>query len=368
MKDDLFLLKKALTDYGAWSLAAYDVQKVLRHLDIFGFHLARLDIRQNSQYYEEALLDLVKTSMPETHEMLVKDQDAFRKFILDELDHNRPFITRPDLLESDKAREAVDTFRVLAGHIRNYSERALGNLIVSMTRNALGPFYGLPFCEGGRSFQFIQHRGWFVRLPVVPLFETIEDLKKSPEILDAFLSHPVTKNNLEYLRENRKRAVPVQDVMIGYSDSNKDGGILASTWYLYDAQVKLVEVGKKHGVDMRFFHGKGGTISRGAGPTHWFLKSLPDTSQNGLIRVTEQGETIERKYANKGNAAYNLELLLAGTTQRAVMTKHNPQKADSRLEALFAYMAEESYGAFKELTLHPSFIRFYEAGHPHRCN
>ena len=91
--------------------------------------------------------------------------------------------------------------------------------------------------------------------------------------------------------------------MIGYSDSNKDGGILASTWHLYDAQVKLAAVGKKHGVKIRFFHGKGGTISRGAGPTHWFLKALPDSTLNGLIRVTEQGETIERKYANKGKCS-----------------------------------------------------------------
>ncbi len=363
LKDDLNLLKKSLIAYGARSLAGYDVQKVLRHLDIFGFHLARLDIRQNSQYYEEALLDILKISMPDSHKTLVTDREAFREFILDELSHNRPFITRPDLLESDKAREAVDTFLILAKHILNYSERALGNLIVSMTRNPWDLFIVFLFMrEAGLSIH--TSRGMVCPLPVVPLFETIEDLRKSPEILDAFLSHPVTKNNLEYLRVSRNRALPVQDVMIGYSDSNKDGGILASTWYLYDAQVKLVEVGKKHGVVIRFFHGKGGTISRGAGPTHWFLKSLPDTSQNGLIRVTEQGETIERKYANKGNAAYNLELLLAGTTQRAVMTINNPLKIDTRQEELFTYMAEESYRAFKELTGHPSFIRFYEQATP----
>ena len=363
LTDDLNLLKKALVEYGARSLAGYDVQKVLRHLDIFGFHLARLDIRQNSQYYEEALMDIVKTSMPEMHKTLVKDKQVFRQFILDELSHNRPFITRLDLLKSDKAREAVDTFRILTAHIRNYSERALGNLIVSMTRNPWDLFIVYLFMrEAGLSNH--TKKGMVCPLPVVPLFETIEDLKKSPEILDAFLSHPVTKNNLEYLRVSRNRALPVQDVMIGYSDSNKDGGILASTWYLHDAQLKLVELGKKHGVDVRFFHGKGGTISRGAGPTHWFLKSLPDSSQNGLIRVTEQGETIERKYANKGNAAYNLELLLAGTTQRAVMTKNNPRTYDPKQEELFSYMADESYRTFKQLTTHPSFIRFYEQATP----
>lgn len=363
LSDDLRLLKKALVQYGAWSIASYDVQKVLRHLDIFGFHLARLDIRQNSQYYEEALLDIVQTSMPGIHSELVKDQEARRKFIVDELSQNRPFITRPDLLESEKAREAVDTFLSLSTHIRNYSERALGNLIVSMTRNPWDLFTVYLFMrEAGLSLHTA--KGMVCPLPVVPLFETIEDLRKSPEILDAFLSHPVTKNSLEYLRVSRDRALPVQDVMVGYSDSNKDGGILASTWYLFDAQVKLSEVGRKHGVDIRFFHGKGGTISRGAGPTHWFLKSLPGSSQNGLIRITEQGETIERKYANMGNAGYNLELLLAGITQRAVLAQNKPMEIDARQSELFSHMAEESYRVFKELTNHPSFIRFYEQATP----
>jgi len=153
-------------------------------------------------------------------------------------------------------------------------------------------------------------------------------------------------------------------VMIGYSDSNKDGGILASTWHLYNAQVMLAAVGKKHGVNIRFFHGKGGTISRGAGPTHWFLKALPDSTLTGLIRVTEQGETIERKYANKGNAAYNLELLLAGTAHQAVVNHLEQPESDPIRQILFSYMAEESYKAFKQLTLHPSFIRFYEQATP----
>lgn len=363
LSDDLNLLKRALVQYGAGSLASYDVQKVLRHLDIFGFHLARLDIRQNSQYYEEALLDIVKTSIPSRHARLASDKEALRQFILEELSQNRPFITSSDQLNSEKAREAVDTYSTLAKHIRNYSERALGNLIVSMTRNPWDLFTVYLFMREAGLSRYTAD-GMVCPLPVVPLFETIDDLRRSPEILDAFLSHQVTKNSLEYLRASRNRALPVQDVMIGYSDSNKDGGILASTWYLYEAQVKLSEVGRRHGVDIRFFHGKGGTISRGAGPTHWFLKSLPDASQNGLIRITEQGETIERKYANKGNAAYNLELLLAGTSQRAVLSKNKPFETDVRQSDLFSFMAEASYKAFKELTAHPSFIRFYEQATP----
>jgi phosphoenolpyruvate carboxylase len=363
LADDLKILKEALTRYGARSLADYDVQLVLRHLDIFGFHLARLDVRQNSHYYEEALLDIVKTSMPGSYAGITKGDGSLERFIEEELAHNRPFITRPELLESDMARETVETFLTLAGHIRNYSERALGSLIVSMTRSEQDLFTVYLFVrEAGLSRQ--TPRGMVCPLPVVPLFETIEDLRMSPGILDAFLSHPVTRNSLEYLRATRNRPLPVQDVMIGYSDSNKDGGILASTWHLHDAQVKLAAVGRKQGVEIRFFHGKGGTISRGAGPTHWFLRSLPDATQNGLIRVTEQGETIERKYANKVNAAYNLELLLAGTTHRAVLNRHSMPEHNPDRHELFTWMADESFRAFKQLTGHPSFIQFYEQATP----
>jgi phosphoenolpyruvate carboxylase len=213
-------------------------------------------------------------------------------------------------------------------------------------------------------FSKMTPKGPVCPMPVVPLFETIADLKDSPAILDEFLSHAVTRNNLEYVREKRNWATPVQDVMIGYSDSNKDGGILASTWHLYDAQMKLAEVGKKHGVKIRFFHGKGGTISRGAGPTHWFLKALPHSTLNGMIRVTEQGETIERKYANKVNAAYNLELLLAGTVFQTLVNHQDKPGSESLRKVLFSYMAEESYRAFKQLTQHPSFISFYEQATP----
>ena len=360
---DLELLKATLEKYGAWSLAHYDVQKVVRHLDIFGFHLARLDVRQNSQYYEEALKEIIKTAIPEKYSGILKTQESLSAFIQEELIHNRPFLTRTEFIPSDQAKEAVDTFHSLRRHTRNYSERALGSLIVSMTRSASDLFTVFLFVrEAGLSR--MSPEGLLCPMPVVPLFETIEDLKESPRILDEFLSNKVTINSLEYVRQKRKWARPVQDVMIGYSDSNKDGGILASTWHLYDAQLKLAAVGKKHGISIRFFHGKGGTISRGAGPTHWFLKSLPGSTLEGLIRVTEQGETIERKYANKGNAAYNLELLLAGTAQKTIVDHLEKSKNNPDHQVLFSYMAEESYKAFKKLTLHPSFIRFYEQATP----
>ena len=360
---DLSLMKSNLESFGAGSLAHDDVQKLIRHLEIFGFHLARLDIRQNSQYYEDALIDIIKSGIPEEYKKLRKKSGWQTSLIIGELEQNRPFNVRTEFLPSEKAREAVEVFHSLRRHTRAYSERALGSLIVSMTRNVNDLFTVFLLAREAGFFR-VTPGGLVCPIPVVPLFETITDLKAAPEILNQFLSHKVTRNSLEYVKEKRNWEVPVQDVMIGYSDSNKDGGILASTWYLYETQVKLTEVGKKHGVNIRFFHGKGGTISRGAGPTHWFLKALPHGSLNGRIRITEQGETIERKYANKGNAAYNLELLLAGTTFQTIINDQVQTESEDLRERLFLYMAEESYKAFKRLTLHPSFIRFYEQATP----
>ena len=360
---DLNLLKSTLISFGAGFLAHDDVQKVIRHLEIFGFHLARLDIRQNSQYYEEALTDIIRSGIPAKYIQLSKSSAWLESLIREELEQNRPFNARTEFLSSEQAREAVETFHALRRYTRSYSERALGSLIVSMTRNVTDLFT-VYILSREAGFSRLTSKGLVCPMPVVPLFETIADLKAAPEVLDQFLSHKVTKNSLEYVREKRNWVIPVQDVMIGYSDSNKDGGILASTWHLYDAQVKLAEVGRKHGVNIRFFHGKGGTISRGAGPTHWFLKSLPPSTLNGHLRVTEQGETIERKYANKGNAAYNLELLLAGTSYQTIINHLDQPETDPFRSSLFSHMAEESYKAFKRLTLHPSFIRFYEQATP----
>ena len=116
--------------------------------------------------------------------------------------------------------------------------------------------------------------------PVVPLFETIEDLKFSAGILDDYLGHPIVKNSLQMQSWENPNGELIQDVMVGYSDSNKDGGILASSWFLHEAQKELTEIGEKHGVKIRFFHGTGGSISRGAGPSHWFIKTLPHGSIN----------------------------------------------------------------------------------------
>ena len=358
---DLYILEKALITNNASEIAFADVNEAIRIVNTFGFHLAKLDIRQNSRFHELALAQLLQTAQLNGDEFLsleVKDRLAF---INRELDSTRPF-THPNMAIGKEARATVDSYRVLSEHINKYGTEALGSLIVSMTRN-VSDLLVVYLLEREAGLLVSTPTGLASLVPVVPLFETIDDLIQSDRILDEFLSHPVTKNSLLLQQQQNKADVPVQQLMIGYSDSNKDGGILASQWYLYEAQTKLIQIGKKHGVKIRFFHGKGGSISRGAGPTHWFLKALPPLSVNGDIRFTEQGETIERKYANKNNAVYNIELLTAGTLAVSMLQNNRPVK-EYDLASELDFLASKSKQVYEELTKGPGFIQFYEKATP----
>jgi phosphoenolpyruvate carboxylase len=355
---DLEILFRALSDWGAPMLAVNEVNKALRFVQNFGFHLAHLDVRQNSEFYQKALSGLIE-DLDSSGNSMNSEGSIDKKFLLQEVNQYRPFT----LAYSGSVAEtgnAMGYLGVLSEHIWKFGPNALGSMIVSMTKKVedLFTFYLLAR-EAGLYVK--TESGPACQLPVVPLFETIEDLHCAPAILDEFLAHPLTQNTLR-LQANRKGYLrPVCEVMIGYSDSNKDGGILSSLWHLYEAQYELARIANKHGVDVRYFHGKGGSISRGAGPIHWFLKSLPPGSLFGKLRLTEQGETIERKYANKVNAAFNIELLASGTLRNTLL---NANSNSNELFELISLMAHESFTTYNALTRHSSFIRFFEQATP----
>ena len=358
---DLCILERALISNHDSEIAFADVNEAIRLVNTFVFHLAKLDIRQNSRFHELALAQLLQAAQLNGDEFLKLEVSARLAFINRELDSTRPF-THPNLSIGKEARATVDSYRVLSEHISKYGTEALGSLIVSMTRNVTDLLI-VYLLEREAGLLVSTPTGLASLMPVVPLFETIDDLIQSDRILDEFLSHPVTRNSLLLQQQQNKADVPVQQIMIGYSDSNKDGGILASQWYLYKAQTKLIQIGKKHGIKIRFFHGKGGSISRGAGPTHWFLRALPPLSVNGDIRFTEQGETIERKYANKNNAVYNIELLTAGTLAASMLQNDHPGKEYEYASEL-NFLADTSKQVYEELTKSPGFILFYEKATP----
>lgn len=355
---DMEILFQELSSWGASALAINEVNKTLRFIRSFGFHLAHLDVRQNSEFYQKALLGLIE-DIDQPEHPVTEDGSVDKTFLLNELNQYRPFT----YVYSGKVNETVNALGylgVLNDHIRKFGPNALGSLVVSMTKK-VDDLFTLYLLAREAGLYVKTEIGPACQLLIVPLFETIDDLHSAPKIMDEYLAHPVTQNTLRLLMERKGYRRPTAEIMIGYSDSNKDGGILSSLWHLYEAQYELAKIGRKHGVDIRFFHGKGGSISRGAGPTHWFLKSLPPDSLSGKLRLTEQGETIERKYANKVNAEFNLELLISGTLRNTMLNTH---KYNPALFELIGFMAHESFEVYNALTRHPSFIRFFEQATP----
>jgi phosphoenolpyruvate carboxylase len=358
---DLNLLQASLIDYGAESVAYQDVNEAIRLVETFGFFLAHLDIRQNSEFHEKAFIQLLEASSLNAEKYRQLDQEQKLKFINTELKSIRPF-THPSMQTGENASAVLGCYRVLSSHFKKYGPNGLGALIVSMTRD-LADLLTVYIMAREAGLILKTDDGLVCPLPIVPLFETIEDLERSPKILDEFLSHPLTKSSLNYLSKSSPSNKKLQQVMVGYSDSNKDGGILASQWNLYKAQTRLIEVGEKHGVKIRFFHGKGGSISRGAGPVHYFIKSLPQNSVNGDIRITEQGETISQKYANKINAAYNIELLMASATGRTIIDKFR-KKEDFPFFKLMEQLGAESRQQYLKLVKGDGFINFFKEATP----
>jgi phosphoenolpyruvate carboxylase len=358
--EDLEIVREALVKIHLTDLAYYSVNPTVNLTKTFGFHLAELDIRQNSEYYNNALEQLVEESEQLSSIKLNWSADCKSKFIEKELRSSRPFMHDHSHLPKE-AKNTIACMKVLNEHLSKHSFHALGSLIVSMTKSAsdLLTIYILAREAG----LILLDKTLIIKLHVVPLFETIQDLIESPAILEKYFSYPEVQNSLEHQKKLKNLPHKTQEVMIGYSDSNKDGGILASAWYLYKAQKEISEVGKKFGIKIKFFHGKGGSISRGAGPIHWFLRSLPPGTLGGQFKITEQGESIEKKFANKINAAYNLELMMAGTTANTLLHKYHAEQ-DKVVSDLMEFMGTESHAIYSQLLNNKHFLDFYQQATP----
>ncbi|MEI6691290.1 MAG: phosphoenolpyruvate carboxylase [Chlorobium sp.] len=354
--EDLSLLRDSLLAAGAQHIADMEVAPVFRIVQTFGFHLGSLDIRQNSHVHELALSQLMNAAGMNGSEFLEWDEFAKRTFLDRELQSPRPF-THPDMTAGAEAETVLSCFRVLVNHTKRYGSDALGSLIVSMTRNTSDLLIVYLFArEVGLMTPTVN--GDACLLPVVPLFETIDDLKKSHVILQEFLQHPVTQRSLEYQKNTNGNIRTIQKVMIGYSDSNKDGGIFSSTWTLYRAQEALLKAAEQNNTDILFFHGRGGSISRGAGPTHRFIRAQPHGSFNAGMSFTEQGETIAQKYANRISAVYNLELFMAGATEALIRQRNNEKRAHP-LEPVMDMLSEISNQTYRNLINTEGFLTFF---------
>lgn len=350
-------LRGWLEGVGAGHLASEEVGTMIRYLNLLGLHLARMDVRQNSAYYEKALMQLLeRAGVANAGSFRTWTQEAKRELLEAELVNPRPFAQR-DAELGPEATEVLAYFRVLREEIVTHGTDGFGCLIVSMTRNVEDLLTVYLLCKEAGMFKGIGAEATSP-LMVGPLFETFDDLERAPGIMAEYLDHPLVKRSLPTGRDGKAVCI----VMLGYSDSNKDVGILASQWALRKTQKKLLAIGEERGIGIQFFHGRGGTVSRGAGPTHRFLEALPKGALDAGLRLTEQGEVIGQKYNSLDTASSQIETLLAGTLGAGLLAKQ--RTTDPMMGEAFEALSMYSRTKYRALLEKDGFMSFYRQATP----
>jgi phosphoenolpyruvate carboxylase len=329
---------------------------LLRAAAIFGFHLASLDMRQSSDIHERVLAELFARAGVEA-DYAGLDEAAKVKLLLAEIAHPRLLYT-PYAEYSEETQSELQVLRTAREIRKRYGSRAIRNYIISHTETVSDLLEVL----------LLQKETGLLRpsenacdVMVIPLFETIPDLQRAAEIMGEWMALPVVK---ELIAQQGS----LQEVMLGYSDSNKDGGFLTSNWELYQAELKLVKVFADAGVKLRLFHGRGGTVGRGGGPSYDAILAQPPGTVNGQIRLTEQGEIISSKFSNPEIGRRNLELLVAATLEAGLMPHGEDPEQVARLavyEKVMAELSERAYKAYRNLVYEtPGFTDYFFAATP----
>jgi phosphoenolpyruvate carboxylase len=352
---DLRLMEDELVEDGRPELATALIRPVRREVESFRFSTVRLDVRENTTKLNAALADLWQTGGG-TGDAPEPGSEAWRGWLAAEL--ARPIT--PAARPPEPAAEFAETFGMfqLVRRLREEIDReAFGAFVLSMTQSVSDVLGAYLLAKIGGLFADTAGVE-SCTLPIVPLFETIEDLQRAPGIMRELLTVPLVKRSV-------RAQGGVQEVMIGYSDSNKDGGFLTSNWELYKAQIKLTRVGKELGVPIAFFHGRGGSVSRGGAPTGRAIAAQPAGSIQGRMRITEQGEVVSFKYANRGTAQYQIELLAASVVEHTIKSEREEALAptaefDEAMEAL----SGAAQAAYRKLVDHPDLLPYYQAASP----
>jgi phosphoenolpyruvate carboxylase len=315
-KADLDVLHRSLMSNNSGVIARGRLRLLRRAVDCFGFHLASLDIRQNSAVHERTVAELIDAAMPGMS-YLALNEEARIALLVNELRNARP-LTSSFVKYSEETVGELAIFHAAAEAHVKFGPGVIPQCIISMCKGISDMLeVAVLLKEGG----LVDPSGRSA-INIVPLFETIEDLQASSAIMDRLLS----MHDFRKLVDSRGS---VQEVMLGYSDSNKDGGFVTSGWELYKAEIGLVEVFERHHVRLRLFHGRGGSVGRGGGPSYDAIIAQPGGAVNGQIRITEQGEIISSKYSNAEVGRSNLEILAAATLEASLLQpKHSAPRPD----------------------------------------
>lgn len=352
---DLKIIQTSLKSHHAQALAAQRLDPLIRAVEVFGFHLATVDLRQSSDQHEKVVDELLHTARIEK-DYAALDETSKRAVLMKLLNDARP-LRIPGAVYTEHTQSELAIFEAALAARATYGAEAIRHYIISHTETVSDLLEVLLLQKEVGLMRGTLDDKALVDLIVVPLFETIEDLRNSASIMREFYALPGIANLV-------KRSGAEQDIMLGYSDSNKDGGIFTSNWELYRAEVALVEdfdrLANSHNIQLRMFHGRGGTVGRGGGPSYQAILAQPPGTVRGQIRLTEQGEVIGSKYANPEIGRRNLETLVAATLEATLL---QPTKTAPRnfLETA-AQLSEASMAAYRHLVYETAGFNDYFFG------
>jgi phosphoenolpyruvate carboxylase len=352
---DLDVVDQSLRANGSTVLADDRLARLREAVHVFGFHLSGLDLRQNSDVHEEVVAELLAWAGVHADYRSLPEPERV-ELLAAELATRRPLITS-DAELSELARKELDIMAAAARAVRVFGPQAIPNYIISMCQSVSDMLEAAILLKEAGLLDASAAEP-YAPVGIVPLFETIDDLQRGSSILEAALDLPLYRAVVDARKQS-------QEVMLGYSDSNKDGGYLAANWALYRAELDLVESARKTGIRLRLFHGRGGTVGRGGGPSYDAILAQPPGAVNGSLRITEQGEVIAAKYAEPRVAHRNLETLLGATLEATLLDVEGLGDDASPAYEVLDELAARAQRAYVELVHEtPGFVEYFKASTP----
>lgn len=336
LSEDLDTLHRSLVANGSAALSRGRLRQLRRAVKVFGFHLAPIDLRQNSDVHERVVAELLETARPGT-DYRAQDETGRCALLLEELATARP-LASPHVRYSDETEGELAIFRTARRAHQRYGRAAIRHCIISKTDDVSDLLELAVLLKEAGLLRPLENA---LDVDIVPLFETIGDLENAAGVMERLFSLPIYRNLLAARDQT-------QEVMLGYSDSNKDGGFLTSGWALYKAEGELVATFARHGVRLRLFHGRGGSVGRGGGPSYQAILAQPDGAVQGQIRLTEQGEVIGAKYGNPEVGRRNLEVLVAATLETSLRPAGAEPTPPAFMDAMQA-LSDAAFTAYRGL-------------------
>ncbi len=354
--NDLLVIRRSLVDNGDERIAEGGLRDLIRQAEVFGFHLAKLDVRQESSRIVEAAAELVAAGTGE--DLLGMSEEARAALLRRLIADPRSLPDNPGDI-SEASMEVLETFERIRQATDAFSEPPVETFILSMTHQA-SDVLSVQLLARRAGLLEADERGRCTRslLRITPLFETIEDLERAPDVLRRLLDDPFYRSSVD-------RGGNLQEIMLGYSDSGKDAGYVTSNWTLYKAQGLLSSLAREHAVELRLFHGRGGSAGRGGGPSYQAIMAQPPGTLDGKIRITEQGEVISFKYSIRGLARRNLDTVLAAVLEASA--DDLPKAPEPRWVEVMNELSATSCDAYRALVYEDGdFLAFFSEASPIR--